>query len=225
MAPGFWKRLQGINYIKDLIDRNLILVGRRSDAGKVKSCDIHDLLRGDLCLNLAEQQGFVHVSEGEIGDTNHRRLIYSKNCWLLETGSPLARSVMVTQVNEQALDEFRLLRVLKLFRNNFRSNFFYSCVNLRYLDYYGGFKLSTLMYFPWNLQTLIYKGQIRAVDAPIEIWRMQRLRHLKCTSIYLPDPYQSEGQHEYAILENLQTLKGTVNLKLSEEVCKLILAC
>lgn len=50
---------------------------------------------------------------------------------------------------------------------------------------------------------------------------MRRLRHVDCFGIRVPDPCISEGQDE-CILENLQTLKKALNLRLSEEVCKII---
>ncbi|XP_057780779.1 putative late blight resistance protein homolog R1A-10 isoform X2 [Salvia miltiorrhiza] len=45
------------DYLKDLIDRNLVLVGKYRKNGKVRSVCIHDLLR-DLCISLADKEKF-----------------------------------------------------------------------------------------------------------------------------------------------------------------------
>ncbi|KAL3819926.1 hypothetical protein ACJIZ3_005831 [Penstemon smallii] len=46
--------------LKDLIDRNLILIRKFKSNGKPKSCSIHDLVR-DLCLREAEKEKFLCV--------------------------------------------------------------------------------------------------------------------------------------------------------------------
>ncbi|XP_057774782.1 putative late blight resistance protein homolog R1C-3 [Salvia miltiorrhiza] len=74
----------------------------------------------------------------------------------------------------------------------------------------------------WNMQSLIvilYRSA-RVVVAPIEIWKMRQLRHVKCSQIYVPDPPpRSNG---LLMMDNLQTLTRAVNLRLSEKVCKII---
>ncbi|KAL1538171.1 putative late blight resistance protein R1A-10 isoform X1 [Salvia divinorum] len=65
VAEGFLRPIDGISldevakeYLKELVDRNLILVQKWGSGGKIKSCKIHDLLR-DLCLREADKQKFV----------------------------------------------------------------------------------------------------------------------------------------------------------------------
>lgn len=48
------------DYIKELIDRNLVLVHKLSSSGKIKSCKVHDLLR-NLCLKEADKQKFLGI--------------------------------------------------------------------------------------------------------------------------------------------------------------------
>ncbi|KAI5665208.1 hypothetical protein M9H77_24531 [Catharanthus roseus] len=50
----------GENYLEDLVDRSLVLVGKRSFNGKIKTCSLHDLLR-ELCLREAKKQSLMHV--------------------------------------------------------------------------------------------------------------------------------------------------------------------
>ncbi|XP_057802163.1 putative late blight resistance protein homolog R1C-3 [Salvia miltiorrhiza] len=47
-------------YLKELVDRNLILVHELGKLGNIKFCKMHDLLR-DLCLKEAEKQRFYYV--------------------------------------------------------------------------------------------------------------------------------------------------------------------
>ncbi|XP_073141108.1 putative late blight resistance protein homolog R1A-10 [Henckelia pumila] len=53
-------------YLKDLVDRNLILVETRKSNGKMRSCSIHDLLR-DLCIKEAHKENFWLVTRASPG--------------------------------------------------------------------------------------------------------------------------------------------------------------
>lgn len=82
IAEGFLKReptksLEKVaeECLEDLIDRNLILAGKRTN-DRVTTCHIHDMLR-DFCLKEAQKENFWHVmkrSDLEEGLSNHRRL-------------------------------------------------------------------------------------------------------------------------------------------------------
>ncbi|KAH6781532.1 hypothetical protein C2S51_006825 [Perilla frutescens var. frutescens] len=218
------------DYLKDLNDRNLISVGTRRGNGKMKSCDIHDLLR-DLCLKVSEQQEFVYLAKGEIRGTE-RRLILGTS--MPGTGLPLARSILTFGADlQQVLYNCRLMRVLDEYWSS--SEGLCRGVNLRYLAYkhqsssrwgdQGVLELPSSVSLIWNLQTLIVRKEYLSspiVVAPTEIWTMRQLRHVECRYIYLPDPPPSDGEENLLNLENLQTLETAPNLRLSEEVCKII---
>ncbi|XP_057775446.1 putative late blight resistance protein homolog R1B-8 [Salvia miltiorrhiza] len=213
VAEGFLKSNGGRvleeiaeDYLKELINRNMILVEKRSKNGKMKSCDIHDLLR-DLCLKVAEQQGLFHVINGGPIKGTERRLVYDNAHWWREKAKPsLARSIVGYVFDKKDLYKHRLLRILDAER--------YIAVRQ------DVFKLPSSISLVWNLHALIIKSSLSSLNpsrvvAPIEIWKMRRLRHIQCPEIYLPQP---DGQDE---LENLQTLGNAVNLRLSEDLCNI----
>ncbi|KAL0318552.1 UNVERIFIED_CONTAM: ToMV susceptible protein tm-2 [Sesamum angustifolium] len=67
VADGILRPVRGkilekvaVKYLKDLVDRNMVLIRRRTSVGKIKSCGIHDLLR-DLCLKEFDKEHFLRV--------------------------------------------------------------------------------------------------------------------------------------------------------------------
>ncbi|KAL0287240.1 UNVERIFIED_CONTAM: putative disease resistance RPP13-like protein 3 [Sesamum calycinum] len=60
--PSVHQRLEdiAIEYLKELIDRNLLIVRQQGTLGKIKSCIIHDLLR-DLCIREAQKENFLSI--------------------------------------------------------------------------------------------------------------------------------------------------------------------
>ncbi|XP_057775432.1 putative late blight resistance protein homolog R1B-14 [Salvia miltiorrhiza] len=214
------------DYLKELIDRNLIVVEKRSRNGKMKCCDIHDLLR-DLCLKVGEQEGFFHViTQGPVLGTK-RRLLYNNATWGRETARPvLARTIMECKFEKEESYKHRLLRIWHV-RNHMSLEELFGCVNLRYLALQNPNKVDVLelpssLSLVWNLHALIFEKSIWTrlrVVAPLEIWKMRKLGHIHCDQIYVPQP---DGQDELLILENFQTLRNAINLRLSEDVCKII---
>ncbi|XP_016555163.2 putative late blight resistance protein homolog R1A-10 [Capsicum annuum] len=61
-SAGSHKSLEevAIDYLEDLISRNLIRARKRRFNGEIKTCGIHDLLR-EFCLKEAEMTKFMHV--------------------------------------------------------------------------------------------------------------------------------------------------------------------
>ncbi|KAH6759599.1 hypothetical protein C2S52_022857 [Perilla frutescens var. hirtella] len=205
-------------YIKDLIDRNLILVGRDSNDGKIRFCGIHDLLR-DLSLKIAKEQQFFHVKEEDsIVNGRERRLIGS---FKDPIELPLARSIFI-QGFDRCSVRYRLLRVFED-GYDFTKEDYSGHANLRYLAYTTSdnfMELPSSVCLVWNLQTLIIKQTWvdQVIVAPGEFWKLRQLRHANCYNMYIPKP--PEG--EVLMLEKLQTLKTALNLRLCEEVCNII---
>ncbi|KAL2515233.1 Disease resistance protein RPP13 [Forsythia ovata] len=63
LKPVRSKSLEDVarEYLLELVDRNLILVHKKSSIGKIKTCRIHDLLR-DFCVREAQREKFFHVN-------------------------------------------------------------------------------------------------------------------------------------------------------------------
>ncbi|XP_057780138.1 putative late blight resistance protein homolog R1A-10 [Salvia miltiorrhiza] len=61
-------------YLNDLVDRNLVLVGRYRYNGKIRSCRLHDLIR-DLCLKVSEKDKFFYAKRALGNMTEERRFI------------------------------------------------------------------------------------------------------------------------------------------------------
>ncbi|KAH0713518.1 hypothetical protein KY289_009477 [Solanum tuberosum] len=60
------KRLEVVagEYVKELIDRSLILIGQQRANGRMRNCKIHDLLR-QMCLSEAHTENVLHVMNGD----------------------------------------------------------------------------------------------------------------------------------------------------------------
>ncbi|XP_042049794.1 putative late blight resistance protein homolog R1A-10 [Salvia splendens] len=87
VSEGFLKPIDGTSLetigkelLKDLVDRNLVLVDRLGCTGKIKRVKVHDLVRY-LSLNQGKKEGFYHV----IGESSprsinsHRRIVIRRN--------------------------------------------------------------------------------------------------------------------------------------------------
>ncbi|KAG8378921.1 hypothetical protein BUALT_Bualt07G0034900 [Buddleja alternifolia] len=204
-------------YLEDLIKRNLIMVCKRSSNGKIKTCNIHDLLR-DLCIGNARKEHFLDVvKDGNdlhlIGVNTPRRLYVSPNI-LQSPPSTLynAHSLLCSGTNlifqRRIYLGYRLLRVLDVAIVHF------ACfpieiiklVNLRYLAFTYIGTLPASISKLRNLQTIILHDWTyhRFFALPVEIWTMPELRHLCVPPSFFPDA--RDAWFSQNNLENLQTL-------------------
>lgn len=219
-------------YVKDLVDRNLILVCSLGSNGKLKTCRIHDLLR-DICIRVVEKEKFLCITRllEAPGDLNmERRIINHGSSRVFDTlgSTSLARSLICGSPTVLPFKS-QLLRVLiEVYSDSLAPTF--EQVNLRLLAYESihapigwiqTYELPSSISLLWNVQTLIIDRSIDKVVAPSEIWELQQLRHLEFYRIWLPDPPSSEKEDGFA-LQNLQTVKTVLDFKCSEEVCKRI---
>ncbi|XP_057800146.1 putative late blight resistance protein homolog R1C-3 [Salvia miltiorrhiza] len=243
VSEGFLKPMNGksletiaIEFLKDLIDRNLILVGEVGSTGNIKWVKIHDLLR-DLCLNQSKKDGFYHVigQSSPRGMSSQRRVVIPRNTPKKKVlddlqSMPRARSIISEYGRVPRIKNSGLLRTLHAYRK-FRysgdksyvvKSLVSQYVNLRHLAVKVGSLSSIFTSFTrfWNLHILIFSCIGKEFTAPAEIWRMPQLRHIEMTKgrFYLPEP----SSDDVVVMENLLVLKGIADFKCSEEVVKRI---
>ncbi|KAL7153437.1 hypothetical protein ABFS83_04G168900 [Erythranthe nasuta] len=207
-------------YLNDLIDRNLILLRSRGSNKKIRSCDIHNLLR-DFCLKLAKKEKFINVLRGcDISkgvEANECRIVFHRE--ILENNYD-----GLLQTLESS--KFKMFRGLKVVDSDSSLDDILKQVNLCYVStpflwISSGLRhISSSISLLWNLQMLVVKD-CGTIIAPPEIWEMPQLRHIQFGLIILPNPPLSVKQ-DCVVLRNLQTLKGVENLKFGDEVCKRI---
>ncbi|XP_057775492.1 putative late blight resistance protein homolog R1A-10 [Salvia miltiorrhiza] len=244
VSEGFLKPVSGKcletiadEYLKELVDRNLILVDKLGEfSGNIKFCKIHDLLR-DLCLKEVEKERFYDIIEKSpsVIDNERRRVVF-KNAGrrvISEVSRSLSpvRSIICDERGEnfERPHNFRLVRTFKAYDRDthkygigvhFLGDVF-QLVNSRHIavSLDSGSEFPSSINLLWNLYTLIVHAELpHEVVAPIEIWKLHQLRHLEFvgrTKLILPDP-----PSEMVIMENLQTLRRAKNLYLNEDVVK-----
>ncbi|KAG8362964.1 hypothetical protein BUALT_BualtUnG0018400 [Buddleja alternifolia] len=256
VAEGFLKPISGKcleevaeDYLKHLIDRNLISVHRRGSSGKIKSCKIHDLLR-DLCLREAQKEKFIYAprvhSPSMLQSMNTERcIVLNSSTWshhdeytrqLLPFGLQLPSVVrsLIYNFKEGYLPSrtSRLLRVLEAACLECFVEDIFQFVNLRSLalSYTSNLntKFPSSMCLLWNLQTLVInklvfnKCRRKPAFALSEIWMMPHLRHVELRRFYILDPPSDEKDKPVFVLRNLHTLLEVLNFKCGEDVVKRI---
>ncbi|KAL2520264.1 Disease resistance RPP8-like protein 3 [Forsythia ovata] len=217
LKPVRSKSLEDVawEYLLELVDRNLILVHKKSSIGKIKTCRIHDLLRY-FCVREAQRVNFFHVknqglcgiSEGtkvrRLRIRSHRKLHDLDNCLQnmclrsvlnFDLENNLSSEIIINSfgleynLSSKKLRNSRLLSVFDT--SNTSINEF--PVNLRYF----ACKMKVVISFPAsllyplrNLQILICRNGISEIS---EIWEMRQLRHVKFREMVLPAPPPSAG--------------------------------
>ncbi|TMW82800.1 hypothetical protein EJD97_004800 [Solanum chilense] len=216
------KRLEvvGEEYLQELVDRSLILTGKQSANGSIKSCKIHDLLR-QLCLSETHTENVVHVMNGNVVVSlvkvidDQRRVIglhkHEEKQVYRPANSNDITSITRTFISMQYLktfstvSEFKLLKVLDVSSVWYDfSSVIPELVHLRYVaaKIGKGVSLAKLR----NLQTIILRSLAKkALEQPLDIWTMSELRHLDIRSapLYICNPLEAENR---LFLNNLQNL-------------------
>lgn len=205
-------------YLKDLIDKSLVIVVKKSSDGGIKSCQIHAFLR-DLCLVKAKEKGFLWP----ICDCHAWKDSCCSETEPVTAADPFSTcrihfhsyySAFYAPADEvftsKAISIYRLLRRLEL--GNTFLNFPVEILHLLHLRYLA-LRFDCISHpFPSTifelryLETCIFDVDKRGrMELPMNIWKMVQLRHL-CISqeMILSDPPVDYGST--TILENLQTI-------------------
>ncbi|XP_019154320.1 PREDICTED: putative disease resistance RPP13-like protein 3 [Ipomoea nil] len=207
-AEGFLEAVNNKNLeevatecLQDLVDRSLVLVGKQSYNGKIKTIRMHDLLR-DLCLREARCENLLNV----IGNDYHGAVAglvkacpwisIKPGCYYIPVGSKCfdkfhsLHSVDHIDFSIKVLCHFKLLRVvdMKLGFWNFEDKMLYmaNLVHLRYLALSLSEKVGTLklkLFEHWNMQSFIVRGCGVILDSceASRIWKMPLLRNFMWT--------------------------------------------
>ena len=51
----------GHRYLRELVQRCMVLVGKMGSLGRIKTCRMHDLMR-DFCVSKAQEENFLHIT-------------------------------------------------------------------------------------------------------------------------------------------------------------------
>ncbi|CAI9096111.1 OLC1v1032188C1 [Oldenlandia corymbosa var. corymbosa] len=184
------------NYLKGLIDRNLLRAGKRSLDGKVKTCLIHDPLR-QVCLREAQKENFMQVIESNAianGLEKQQHLVFNledlDDFQLLPPlpnlhsfrwpnfGSDFNLGMILLQ-----LPDFKRLGVLDMYFVPFDTfpSALLNLVNLRGLALNVTYELDTSICQLLKLQTVLIYGPWVSGTPPtlyVEFWKMPWLRNV-----------------------------------------------
>ncbi|GFQ02279.1 putative late blight resistance protein homolog r1b-14 [Phtheirospermum japonicum] len=244
VAEGFLKPIGGKSlemaaekYLKDLVDRNLILVHKFESTGKVKYCKVHDLLR-DLCLKEAEKHKFLCFNmprdlKSPNGVESQRRIGFQQCTSDDELRGELTdtlQSAKFCSVICDIKDGIRGLPFLNIMwlrvlmasdivlghPNNYSPETNFQLVNLRYLEV-SSHQIPAILssiHHLWNLQTLeVVHAKLGWDDYKLNIWKMTQLRHVNFDGLNLPDtPSMDDDDGASYCLNNLCWLRKLESL-------------
>ncbi|KAG8378874.1 hypothetical protein BUALT_Bualt07G0030000 [Buddleja alternifolia] len=237
IAEGFVKPSRAKNleevaegYLKDLIDRNLILIHERGQTGKIKACGIHDILR-DLCIRESRKEHFFRIPKVQNIDLEKRKKMcflcsdehVSEKIHLCEIILGSRSSSLVNPwVCGACIIMYPQLIRLRFVKGRFGN--FPLPTTMRYLtvdsSFYSTFLSFSSIPLLWNLQTIIIDGFAKkSIVLPSEMWEMTQLRFIKIILVNLPNPLDNRSKRkDCTILENLHKVSNIINFRLTEEV-------
>ncbi|OMO85331.1 putative Disease resistance protein RPP13 [Corchorus olitorius] len=209
-------------YLNELVERYMVLVGKRDASLKIKTCRMHDLVR-DLCLSKAKQENFIcndvnNISSSTVGKV--RRLASHDSFMMINHFKiPHLRSALFFDNTGQIVENLR------------DSSTLFNCLGIKWFDSDDDevpeiFKAIALFLIAHRITGLVryicknfkllrvldFEGvpliacKILAdedyINVPDDVFgRMERLRHL-----YLPKKILTKSKLKLDNLRNLQTL-------------------
>ncbi|KAL2226262.1 late blight resistance protein R1-A-like [Sesamum indicum] len=237
LKPVGGKSMKGAaeEYLKDLVDRNLILIRKWTRSGKIKECGIHDILR-ELCFRESKREHLIRVPKAQ---KIHISIpISDDTCFLCghggESNKIHLQEVCVGSQSTKVVNPSVCEACSNMYQNlnklRWVSIHDQSCVRyllhtkLRYLDVERGDRFSMnrsviildKFFLLWNLQILDLNSM--ETTSLSEVWEMPKLRHLCNYTGSLPDPVKGQDS---TILQNLSTV-WIQKFCCSEEVVKRI---
>ncbi|XP_027177906.1 putative late blight resistance protein homolog R1A-10 [Coffea eugenioides] len=194
ISEGFVRKTEGMrfedvadDYLKDLVDRSLVMVSEQRSMGGAKACRLHDLVH-EFCVKKAKEESFLHILHGRndccilTGPSNPLRV-----CNLMIRASmlefPNARSLLSFKEDDLGFWLPKLLRVLDFGELEFDAYFpmeVFLLAHLRYLALRarGVCVISAAIANLSRLQTFLLRGNSFDCLLPKAIWNIKTLRHL-----------------------------------------------
>ncbi|XP_031122062.1 putative late blight resistance protein homolog R1B-14 [Ipomoea triloba] len=237
IAEGFLSPLrhgrlenQAYKQLLQLIDRNLVLIDKRSFDGRIKTCKMHSVLHS-FCVREAQKESFfcaLNTQQLPRGSFS----MFANSCrWLsfythkfdyyvlFRTNNP--RSIFFFQEDVEISVPFKLLRVVAFAPSSFFQRVpthLKDLVFLRYLyvtEWFEG--LDYVVSTNRNLQTLVVSSKesqpgTPTLHLPCTIWESPRLQHLELGNSYVIDNPPS------VVKNNMQTLSWVNPSHCREEV-------
>ncbi|KAL2472516.1 Disease resistance protein RPP8 [Abeliophyllum distichum] len=219
------------DYLKDLINRNLVLVSQKTSNGGIRTCRIHDMLR-ELCLRKAEERNLVQPIDWYKRVASPSTPISSNNlCFHSHGFHDLSENPLCTNFRSHFFYASERTPPRKLPTTSFVYKFLWSLnlcyivlkvfpleilqlFHLRFLELWIDHldKRPLLISNLWNLESLVItKEEWDGVIIPVGIWKMVKLRHLRISQeIEFETPLSNSGCPY--LLNELQILSA---LKLS----------
>ncbi|KAF3673459.1 putative late blight resistance protein -like protein R1B-14 isoform 2 [Capsicum annuum] len=220
------------DYLMDLISSNVVMVSRRRYNGKVKYCQVHDVVL-HFCLEKSRQENFMLALKGNHiqfqpseWKGNRVSLSFSKE---LSKFTSLAskkrkpfqqhlRSLITTNCTNsewnpfRQVSEVRLLKVLDLSSFSVRalsSATLKPLIHLKYLAVKADkFHFHPEPHLP-HLETLIVSSYNQSPLLAASFWKMKKLRHVEIYYAELDLEFDKQGIFEESSkLENLRILRG-----------------
>ena len=165
----------GDRYLRELVQRCMVLVGKEGLLGRIKTCRMHDLMR-DFCVSKAQDENFLHFTntlsmkqhEAQIGKVRRLAIISKSGDNFIKgikfNEYPYLRSLLYllpqhqeSYFKESRFKKFKLVRVLHLeyFKNHLRKlpKDTGCLTHLRYLSLKGS-KINEVPSFIGNLRCL-----------------------------------------------------------------------
>lgn len=240
IKPDRSKSLEDVaeEYLKDLIDRNLIMVREWTCSGEIKTCSIHDEVR-DFCRQKTTEdfRNFLPEVNGEL---RHISTLSDLKDQIPGVDLACNRRFPVRSVTYffrnilydiHFVKSFRLLRIvdaLTIWFDEFPVEIV-ELETLRFiaLTYWAKHRIPSSISKLRNLETLIINpGKLRSIFntsfLPLEIWKMSRLRHILFVRSFLPYPTHALNVGTFLPLENLQTLANVMNFRWTKEAIQMM---
>ncbi|XP_027157867.1 putative late blight resistance protein homolog R1A-3 [Coffea eugenioides] len=229
ISEGFVRKTEGMrledvadDYLKDLVDRSLVMVSEQRTMGSVKACRVHDLVH-EFCVKKAKEENFLHVLHSWNDHTGPNNLLRVCNrsvrnlrIWELVLEFPNVRSLLLFKEDDLGFWLPKLLRVLDLGELDFGAYFPMEVFLLAHLRYLA-LRTTKVNFIPAaignlsRLQTFLLRRNDIDCLLPKTICNIKTLRHLWTTNPYIGFIFPVENLEVSPVLDHLDTLSLTID--------------